>query len=141
VPQETIGELLSWIEEQTDYDISKTAADLPAIETCASGAIVDYAHEETIVDEGIRGLYDFDARRIYLVEPWDIDDDSDLAVLLHELVHAVQLDNREWECIGAPEWEAYKLHEAWLNERGLTGDFDWMQVYFKARCPRDFHPE
>mgnify|MGYP001823069806 CR=1 FL=1 len=140
VPDAVVEELLGWIAANTGYDVAKTAANMPSIETCASGEIIDYAHEKTIVDEGIKGLYDFDARRIFLVEPWDLADPADLGVLLHELVHAVQLDNRPWECVGAPEWEAYKLHEAWLNERGLTGDFDWLQVYFNARCPRDIHP-
>jgi Domain of unknown function (DUF6647) len=140
VPDTVIEEMFAWIAAHTDYDTAPTSENLPAIETCASGAAVDYGNENIIVDEGIRGLYDFDARRIYLVEPWDPDNLAHRAVLLHELVHAVQLDNRDWECIGAPEWEAYKLHEAWLVEHGLEGNFDWLQVYFTSRCPRDIHP-
>lgn len=141
VPPPATDELLDWISSNTDYDIARTAADFPEIVTCATGDVIDYAHEATLVDEGINGLYDFEDRRIYLIEPWDYGDLRDRSVLLHELFHAVQLDNREWECIGAPEWEAYKLQEAWLAEHGLEANFDWIQVYFRSRCPKDIHPD
>jgi hypothetical protein len=141
LPDGAVGQLLDWIAVKTDYDIERVRIEPPAIESCATGAVIDYAHEATIVDAGIHGLYDFESRHIYLIEPWDYDDLRDRSVLLHELVHAVQLDNREWDCIGAPEWEAYKLQEAWLAEHGLEADFDWLQIYFQSRCPRDVHPD
>jgi hypothetical protein len=62
-------------------------------------------------------------------------------VLLHELVHAVQFDNRSWDCLGAPEWQAYKMQEAWLAEHGISADFDWLLIYMQSRCPRDIHPD
>jgi hypothetical protein len=141
VSEASIGELIDWIEANTGYDVSRVRSNPPVIESCVTGELIDYAHEATIVDEGINGLYDFEARRIYLVEPWDHGDLRDRSVLLHELIHAVQFDDREWDCIGAPEWEAYKLQEAWLAERGLDADFDWMRIYFQSRCPRDIHPD
>lgn len=141
VPRPVVAGLLDWIAEHTDYDTAITANDLPIAVVCAVGDVIDYAHEATIVDEGINGLYDFEDRRIYLIEPWEIGDLRDRSVLLHELVHAVQLDNREWDCIGAPEWEAYKLQEAWLAEHGLDADFDWMRIYFQSRCAKDIHPD
>lgn len=141
LPDGAVGQLLDWIEQQTDYDASKARSDPPAIVTCATGDVIDYAHEATIVDQGIHGLYDFDQRRIYLIEPWEYDNLLDRSVLLHELFHAVQLDNREWDCVGAPEWEAYKLQEAWLAEHGLEADFDWIEIYFWSRCPKDIHPD
>ena len=141
LPDRAVGELLDWIGSNTGYDISRARSEPPDIVICAPGDVIDYAHEATLVDEGINGLYDFENRRIYLVEPWDYDDLEDRSVLLHELIHAVQLDNRAWECIGAPEWEAYKLQEAWLAGHGIDAEFDWMQIYFQSRCPKDIHPD
>jgi hypothetical protein len=61
-------------------------------------------------------------------------------VLLHELIHHVQLANRDYECLEQPEWEAYQLQEAFLAEHGIASGFDWLQIYFLSQCPRDIHP-
>ena len=141
VPDGMIAELLGWIADNSGYSIRTALENPPDVQTCATGDVIEYEHEAAIIDEGIRALYDFEARLIYLVDPWNPDNPRDRSILLHELIHVVQLDNREWECIGAPEWEAYKLHEAWLNEQGLEADFDWLRIYFVSRCPRDIHPD
>ena len=112
--------LIGWIALKTDYNLGSVYRDPPEIVFCKVGEIVDYEAEGLLVDEILAAAYDASRRRIYLVQPWSAEDPFDLSVLLHELVHAVQLDNREWPCPGAPEWEAYTLQSLWLRDHGIT---------------------
>jgi hypothetical protein len=69
------------------------------------------------------------------VQPWSPDSLVDRSVLLHELVHDVQLRNRDWDCTGAPEWEAYRLQDLWLQEHGVILPFDWPAIRRLSECP------
>lgn len=84
--------------------------------------------------------YDRPNHRIVLVRPWDPANPRDRSVLLHELVHAVQLANRAYECLQLPEWEAYKLQPDYLDQLGPEAGLDWLQICFLSQCPRDIHP-
>ena len=79
-------------------------------------------------------------RRIHLVRPWDASNTKDRSRLLHELIHDVQYINRGWTCKEEPEWEAYKLQEAWLAAQGVASEFDWLHIFMLSRCPRDIRP-
>lgn len=138
-PEALVQELLDWIAANSDYDTAQSQADPPEVVFCDAGDAIDYAGADTLVEPGERGLYDFEARRIFLVAPWAPDDPHDVAVLLHELVHDVQFSARTWECPNATEWEAYELHEAWLAERDIDADIDWLSVYFWSSCRRNPH--
>lgn len=140
VPQRLFGELLDWITEHTDYDVSKARNEMPEIHFCQSGDDIVYHDEHMIVEGDTEALYDTQKRKIYLVGSWNADNPRHVSVLLHELIHAVQFDNRKWRCLGQPEWEAYKLQEKWLQEQGLEADFDWLVIYMISRCTRDIHP-
>jgi len=135
-----LPELARWIDAQTGYDASAVIDDPPWIEFCSTGEAIAYEGDHVLVEDGLRAAYDMAARRIYLVEPWSAGNLFDRSVLLHELVHDIQLRNRDWPCIGAPEWEAYKLQDAWLKEQGHVHEFDWLFIYMTSRCPRDIHP-
>ncbi len=88
-----------------------------------------------------RGLYDPETATVYLVRPWDRQDVQDAAVLLHELIHHRQAPHH-WYCAGAQEPPAYRLQDAWLAERGLEADVNWIAVVLEGGCqPRDFHPD
>ncbi|EPX83849.1 DUF6647 family protein [Salipiger mucosus] len=88
----------------------------------------------------LRGLYDPDGSVIVLVRPWNPSRAEDVSVLLHELVHHRQAP-LHWYCPAAQELSAYRLQDAWLNERGLRADVNWVAVVLDAGCtPRDIHP-
>ncbi len=135
VTRSALDGLIGWIALKTDYDLSVVYSHPPEIVFCQVGEIVDYEAEGLIVDEVLAAAYDLSRRRIYLVQPWTAEEPFDLSVLLHELIHAVQLDNRDWPCPGAPEWEAYRLQSLWLRERGIAVKFDWSAIYKLSRCP------
>lgn len=136
-----VRDMVMWIGTETDYDTSSVLNDPPDVSLCAVGERIAFEGEEVIVDRIVRAAYDAEADLIYLVAPWDPADLMDQAALLHELVHAVQLANRGWPCLQAPEWEAYRLTETWLKARGVDPGFDWLVIYFMSLCPRDHHPD
>ncbi|WP_372675184.1 DUF6647 family protein [Aquicoccus sp.] len=89
----------------------------------------------------LRGLYDPDRAEILLVKPWDPRDPEDVSVLLHELVHHRQAPHH-WYYPAAQALPAYRLQEAWLAERGMKADVNWVAVVLDAGCTRrDIHPD
>jgi len=137
-----ISELLRWIGEQTDYDITPFLVDPPEITFCECGEVIQYEGESLTVHEPIKGLYDKEANKIFLTSPWRADNIDHIGTLLHELIHFVQYNSREWPCWQRTEWEAYKLQEQWLREQGREPIFNWVRIYYVSRCeePRDIHP-
>lgn len=140
-PAHLVAELTRWIGAHTDYDIAHTLHTPPAVNFCKTGEVITYEGQDLLVDPQLRAAYELSSRKIFLVLPWSADNPRHVSALLHELIHDVQMLNREWPCIGAPEWEAYKLQEKWLLARGIDPEFDWMAVYMWSRCPRDVHPD
>ena len=139
-----ITDLLDWIANNSDYDTTFLQSNPPLIEFCECGEIILYEGKPVVIEEHLKGLYDKPNRKITLVRPWDASKVYDVSILLHELIHFVQYNNKEWVCWNETEWEAYKLQEAWLLERGHDPAFNWVQIYFLARCPfrdpSDIHP-
>ncbi len=140
VTDQLVGELLDWVSDHTKYDVATVRSDVPEISFCRTGDNIVYHDEHMIVESDTEALYDTRNRKIYLVGTWNADRPNDVSVLLHELIHAVQFDNRTWRCLGQPEWEAYKLQEKWLAERGIKANFDWLVIYMISRCTKDIHP-
>ena len=69
-------------------------------------------------------LYDNKQQHIILNEKFNIETVHDQSVLLHELIHHVQLHNgvyKKVKCKNELEAEAYELHDKWLREKyGVT---------------------
>ena len=135
VPEVLLDELVGWIATHTMYDVGVTWRDPPEIAFCTVGEIIAYEGRDLVVDPALRAAYDLPARRIHLVEPWSPDSLADRSVLLHELIHDVQLLNRDWPCLAAPEWEAYRLQDLWLQEQGVILPFDWPAIRRLSECP------
>jgi len=135
-----VVELLTWIEAHTDYDVSASLAEPPSIGFCRHGDVIDYEGQSLNVDPDLGGAYDMERRHIYLAQPWDASNVRNLGTLLHELIHDVQYRNRDWPCWQKTEWEAYKLQESWLAEKGLSAGFDWALILMLSHCPQGHHP-
>ena len=137
LPAGLFDELVGWIALHTMYDVSATWRDPPEIVFCDVGTTIDYEGRELLVDPALRAAYDLSERRIHIVQPWSPDSLVDRSVLLHELVHDVQLRNRDWDCKGVPEWEAYRLQDLWLQEQGVILPFDWPSIRRLSQCPEE----
>ena len=136
-----VAELLGWIGANSPYANSPALSGTPDIAFCTEGEAISLDNEAYLVQPDTRAAYDPQEHRIFLALPWDAADRFDTSVLLHELVHHVQLQSRRWECINAAEWEAYTLQDKWLRHHGITHDFDWMLIFFMSRCPKNPHPD
>ena len=132
-------QLIGWIADHLDYDMSRLKPAPPTIRFCVVGETIHYEGRDLLVEDNLRAAYDRSARVIQLVAPWDADKLEDQSVLLHELIHDVQLQSRTWDCPQQPEYEAYQMQAEWLQEHGLAVPFDLAQIFIRSRCPRP-HP-
>ena len=130
-----VSDLLGWIALNTMYSVKAAWDDPPEVSFCDVGETLAYEGSTLIVEPFLAAAYDLPARRIHLVRPWSEDDPRDVSVLLHELIHDVQLGDHEWPCTGAPELEAYWLQDKWLAERGIVSGFDWRPIIMMSTCP------
>ncbi|SPH16762.1 hypothetical protein DEA8626_00273 [Defluviimonas aquaemixtae] len=137
---ELVDSLIIWIGKNTDYNIAAARADPPRLSFSNVGEVIVYEGRSVMVADDLRGAYDLPGRHIYLVLPWYSGDPLDVARLLHEIAHDVQYSNRPWPCPARAEWEAYKLQEAWLAERGIPADFNWIWIHLRSRCRARPHP-
>ncbi|WP_372614847.1 DUF6647 family protein [Aquicoccus sp.] len=135
-----VAALIDWIEAEGGYDVTALRADPPAISFCRAGTVIAYEGHDLIVDPDLRAAYDARSNLIYLVEPWHETDPFDRSVLLHELVHAAQIGARDWPCVQAMEWDAYRLQDAWLRLQGIESGFDWFEIWLLSHCPGEVHP-
>jgi hypothetical protein len=135
VPASLMTELIGWIALHTMYDVRGLANDPPEIRFCAVGSLIDYEGTDLRVEPELRAAYDLPDRVVHLVLPWSATDPVHRSILLHELVHDVQLSNRDWDCVGQPEWEAYTLQALYLEAQGIIADFDWPAIRRLSTCP------
>lgn len=134
VGESLFNQLIAWIALNTTYDLTPVYADPPTLSFCRVGEIIDYEHSDLLVDKALLAAFDRDRRHIFLTHPWSPLSYFDQSVLLHELIHDAQLQNREWDCAGAPEREAYLLQDKWLIARGIDHPFDWQKIARLSRC-------
>ena len=135
---ELIDVLDTWLDKKTDLQRPETRPTVMAISPSKAASIRGLSGSNYV---RTRGLFDPDSSTIYLIQPWDQKDAHDASVLLHELVHARQA-SRYYFCPGAQEKLAYRLQDAWLGERGLQAQVNWIAVELEAGCTRrDFHPD
>ena len=135
VPADVVTDLVGWIALHTMYDVTGLVQNPPDITFCELGDRIAYEEIDLTVEPGLRAVYDLPRRQIFLVLPWSHDNPVHRSVLLHELVHVVQLDDRVWPCTGAPELEAYLLQAQYLKEHGIEADFDWGAIFLLSICP------
>ncbi len=132
------GLLEEWLDRESGYPRRAAPPRIRVIDPAAAAALAGAA---TRSGGATRGLYDPDSGTIYLVRPWSLRREQDVAVLLHELVHHRQTGARHWYCPGAQEPEAYALQQQWLGERGLEARINRIAVVLAAGCSRrDIHP-
>lgn len=135
-----IAEFASWIAENSDYAVAERPVRAVALVT--KGETVGTGERQVSLGNRTRGHYDEATGTIYIVRPWFPADPYDQSVLLHEMVHHMQVGAKHWYCPQAQEWDAYRLQEAWLEERGLESNFHWASILLESSCAvRDHHPD
>jgi hypothetical protein len=137
--QELVSVLDAWLDEHAEWPQRDTA---PRIRMVSEAEARARRGATGSVQRGqLRGLYDPEEAEILLVRPWNPRDVEDVSVLLHELVHHRQAPHH-WYCPAAQELPAYRLQDAWLAERGMRADVNWIAAVLDAGCTRrDIHPD
>lgn len=116
-----------WIAGKTGM---KTAS-VPRIElrTTRDLAIMFFGNAEGY--EGVRplALYARDQHILFLAEELALDNLLDQSILLHELVHHMQIANTvEFVCREEAERQAYRLQIDWLREHGVMQPYAFLGI-------------
>lgn len=116
-----------WIAGKTGW---KTAS-VPRIEvrTTRDLAIMFFGNAEGY--EGVRplALYARDQHILFLADALALDNLLDQSILLHELVHHMQVGNNvEFDCREETERQAYRLQVEWLREHGVAQPYAFVGV-------------
>ncbi|WP_293962253.1 DUF6647 family protein [Sneathiella sp.] len=138
IPTGLIQELHQWIDIKTELPEADSAA---KIVFAGAQDVAEPSEMASIIGSKPRGLYDPDSGTITLVRPWSADNQQDVAVLLHELVHHRQRGTHFY-CEAAKERAAYDIQRDWLADRGLSLNVNWIAVIVASSCAaRDIHPK
>jgi hypothetical protein len=125
---ERVARAFAWAARATGY---RLPAALPPV-FLATPAAVAASHVGLGSGRPARG------RTIYglgIVLADDLSDLSQLAVLVHEATHWLQQVNRASVCPGLREWQAHRVHAAFLAQYGRRMDLDWDRLRAAAeRC-------
>ena len=135
VPEILFDQLIGWIALHTSYDVLLAYQTPATLSFCDVGEAIAYDNSKLIVEKPLRAAFDRAQRHIYLVQPWSFVNIVDQSVLLHEMIHDIQYYNKDWECAGAAEPEAYRLQEKWLLEYRINPGFDWQVILERSKCP------
>lgn len=116
-----------WIAGKTGWK----AASVPRIEvrTTRDLAIMFFGNAEGY--EGVRplALYARDQHILFLADELALDNLLDRSILLHELVHHMQVANNvEFDCREETERQAYRLQAEWLREHGVTQPYAFIGI-------------
>ena len=138
ISSETVRSYINWIIQQTGWP----AAGVPPIR------VTSFAHLRELSGlssdaEWIRpaAFYSKSEHLIYLADSWNKDDLVDQSILVHELVHHLQIENHiQFVCWGRYEAQAYELQIQWLHTQGIKDPHNLLHaskasIESLAECP------
>ena len=139
IASDAVRSYINWIVQQTGWPV----ADIPPIKITTFGQMSDMLLGAFGGVEGIRpaALYSKSEHLIYLADSWNKDDLLDQSILVHELVHHLQIENRiQFECWGRYEAQAYELQAKWLRTQGIKDPYSFLHasratIGSLAECP------
>jgi hypothetical protein len=122
ISADAVRDYINWIVDQTGW----ATADAPVIKIVSSDELaimlLGPSHEFNPVRPG--ALYSKNERLIFLASTWKKDDILDQSILVHELVHHLQMENHiQLECWGRYEARAYELQIQWLRGQGIDDPY------------------
>jgi hypothetical protein len=139
ISSETIRSHLNWIIQQTGW---VPTANVPAIKITSFARLRELSGLSSDA-EWIRpaAFYSKGEHVIYLADSWNKDDLVDQSVLVHELVHHLQIeDHIKLACWGRYEAQAYELQILWLRIQGVKDPHNLLHaskasIETLAECP------
>lgn len=131
IPATVIAPLMAWVEAQVGVKVTT----LPRV-------VASHSRLSQVVKS--MGRISGRARALYVGgmvilddRSFDLEDDTQISLLVHELVHYAQAHKRQavWACAQAKEVEAYTLQNQWLEERGHSPFVRASWINRMAACP------
>ena len=133
--------LLNWINDNSsyNYDLSQ----LPKIVKVNNTEIAQVAFGKNLpaaMDPGslgIKGLYNFNNKKIYILDSLDLSTEDGRAILLYELVHFLQYQHSEdkaVECKSELELLAYRLEAKYMEAHNHKADFNESHIANVTQC-------
>ena len=124
---ETLKSLADWISAKTGW----ANEELPSIRIVSREALAELFHGK--IDDpkpvAVEAAYAMEEHTIYLSNRWNSDSLRDTSVLLHELVHHLQITNKvEVPCREHYDLRAYDLQIEWLREQGIRGPYKFLNI-------------
>lgn len=131
VPDAVVAPLMAWVERQVGVKVPA----LPPVIASHTRLMEVVSHMGPIAGRA-RALY---VGGMVLVDhrAFEADDDTQLSLLVHELVHYAQSFKRNtgWTCPQAKETEAYTLQNKWLDEHDHSPFVSASWIQRMASCP------
>lgn len=131
VPASTIEPLMRWVEVQTGVKVPA----LPRVVASHSRLSEIVSHMGRISGRA-RALY-IGGMVVVDDRTFDPEDDTQISLLVHELVHYAQSFEHQakWACAQSKEVEAYTLQNQWLEARGHSPFVRASWIERMAACP------
>jgi hypothetical protein len=117
ISSETVHGYINWIIQRTGWP----AVGVPPIKITSFAHLRELSHLPSDA-EWVRpaALYLKSEHLIYLADSWNKDDLVDRSILVHELVHHLEIeDHIQFACWGRYEAQAYELQIQWLRTQGV----------------------
>lgn len=153
--KETILSLMLWISSHSNLQMSTNVPDIVLKEKQELHRIMFDCHKKNRKEkfcengsgsENLLAVYDNDTKTIYISK--DIDRNSIVyqSVILHELVHHLQFENKMEDkvlCRNKLEEQAYRLQNKWLQDEHDTSlveavNMNMLYLFFITRCRDEF---
>jgi hypothetical protein len=138
ISTETVRNYINWIIQQTGWP----AADIPPIKTASFARLRELSGLSSDAEWIQRAaFYSKSEHLMYLAESWNKDDLVDRSILVHELVHHLQMANHiQLACWGRYEAQAYELQIQWLHTQGVQDPNNLLHaseasIQSLAECP------
>lgn len=141
--------LLLWINQNTafNYDPSLGLPNLASADQMRLAEVIiddqatlakekDNASFQDFVDQ-LEAVYNHDLKTILLSNKIDPNSGYGRSVIVHELVHFIQYQqklNEEVACLNALERDAYTLQAQYMEQHGIPKNFDQATIALRSMC-------
>jgi len=138
---ELLNVLLVWINCNSSFDYHLN--EMPGIKKVNTTQMKDLASGNELPasitprTSHIKGLYNFHSKTIYLLDSFNISNEEDRAILLHEVVHFLQFqygDDNFFDCKQKLESFAYRLQAKYLYNKNQKIDITGQHIRQASRC-------
>jgi hypothetical protein len=133
--------IVLWLSSNFDLppDMRHPRVEIVSGDELTSRRLLNPAKAPSYQNEELEAVYKDDAQTIYLLHGWTSQSIKDVSVLVHEMVHHLQLSkNERYSCPAEREKLAYEAQEKWLSQFGksLESEFglDPFSLLVKSLC-------